>query len=98
MEALITTMFVAVTPAIVSFLTQKIKKLKAIELSKNRIAIIRVVAVVLSFTGTVLFSIVDGTEIDQSQITTFVENFGVIVVYGLNELYYYIAKKRNMVQ
>lgn len=69
MEALVT----AVSPIVVTWLTQHLKKFKAIDLSKNKKVIVRTVVAVLAFGAALGTSIISGQPVDPVAIETLVK-------------------------
>ena len=86
------TFLVALAPFFVSLLTMFVKKLKTIELSKHKKAILRFVAAVFAFGSVLIVAMLNGTEVDPVAIETFI-NAGMVFVSTLG--IYSIGKMRR---
>ncbi len=83
----------AAAPFVVNFVTQQVKRLKTIELSGSRVALIRTLAVVFSFLATVLGGWASGEVLDPQVTTTFVET---VLVFAGSQLTYYLYPKKKV--
>jgi len=89
---------VAIAPFLINAVTQGVKKVQAVNLNAHRVVILRTVAGILSFAGTVLLATASGTEVDVSAIEEFVmTTIGTAVLYGLSQVSYYFLKKGKVV-
>lgn len=82
----------AVSPILVNIVTQGLKKLQTIEMSANRIILVRYIAALLSFGSVVLGALITGDMPDQTIVTTFVET---TVVFVLSQVMYLVYKLRE---
>ena len=62
-----------VSPFIIRSVTELVKKIKVVSLSSFQVSIVRTFVAAASFAAVVGTSVLSGTDIDQSSITTFSE-------------------------
>lgn len=86
MEAL----FLAASPFLVTLVTMGVKKIQAINVNTNRVALIRLVAALFSFAAVVLGGWASGEAIDSNAVVTVVEAIGV---FAGSQLIYWVSKK-----
>lgn len=84
------TILLALSPLAVAVVTQGVKKIQAIKLSGYYTVVVRTAAVVLSFAGTVLASVVSGAEIDPVSIETFVQT--ILTFLSATGMYFFVKK------
>ena len=79
---------------VVNLITQGIKKARGIQalFTPQKKAVVRFIAIVISFLAVVAGGIVSGDMIDESIITTFVETVAVFIA---TQITYYLAKKKE---
>lgn len=87
-------MFTAVltvfTPYVTKWLTTGIKKLQSIQLSGNRVLVVRFVAGVLSFAGVVGLAWSSGGQVEAMQIQTFADG---LITFLATQGVYFLGKK-----
>jgi len=89
MEAII----VLALPIIVTVLTQAVKSLQAIKYSDGKVAILRFVALSISFIGVVVTAIFAGEEVPMIQIETYAQ---ALVVFFATQIPYMYGKAKGL--
>lgn len=80
------------SPLVIAFLTQGVKKIKAVKLSGYKKTILRFVAGALSFGAVVVGAIVTGGEVDAVSIETFANT--ILVFFSTTGIYFFAKKKK----
>lgn len=83
MEALL----LLASPLVVTGLTQVIKKAQAIDLSQNRVLLIRLVVAVLAVLSSVLSSIIGEGSVDETVVHTLLE--AIVIYLGAHGVYFF---------